>query len=342
MGCSTYPSLIVNNKIDNIQNTSIKEEELGDYGPLGEKIEFCKPVREFNYITPNVLFLRDEKTILCDSEGNIHVYSDLNFYNPYIIKLFNGCTQDMILLNDGSVAACSDDKSLKIFKIGEYTHEIIKELKTNKKLWAIAKLSDTGNIAFGDNDGNLFLVFKSSNDYIPGKKISFHNTLILNIVSLSSNILMIIYMNFGLIFLDLSKYRMIGKINHKYFTPFKCSIQIISDNELLIGAENSIVLIDYINYIKIKEFDNSCSYSLYKLSDEYLLCNYGDGFLKSFKMIRDENGQLDLKVESLNKVQDGSITGMTLCPDGKFITFNLKSIKIWKKKNDNQLIVIDL
>ena len=153
---------------------------------------------------------------------------------------------------------------------------------------------------------------------------------------------MIIYMNFGAIFLDLSKYRMIGKVSHNYFKPYKCSIQIISDHELLIGTENSIVLIDYINYTKLKEFGNNYSYSLYKLSDEYLLCNYGNGYLKTLKMIRDEDGKLDLKVESLNKIHDDFITGMTLCPDGKFISFNLKSIKIWRKKKDTQLIVIDL
>ena len=126
----------------------------------------------------------------------------------------------------------------------------------------------------------------------------------------------------------------VGFISHKFFSPFRCSILKISDHELLVGADFTIVLIDYKKFQKIKEFDNDNSYALFKLSDQYLLTSYGKGFLQIYKMSRDLNGQLELKNVNKKKILDYFVAGIAKLPDGKFMIFNMEnSITVWYSKN---------
>ena len=165
------------------------------------------------------------------------------------------------------------------------------------------------------------------------RKVQIKDTAILNILGLSDNTAMVVYMSYGAYFFDFSTLKTVGYVPHQHFNPFKCSIIKISDHELLIGAETSIILIDYINFQKIKEFNNDTTYALYQLSEQYLLTSYKEGFLQSYIMSRDMNGQLELKFETRNKVIDGNDTGIKICPDGKLIIFNMTgSIKIWNSK----------
>ena len=54
-------------------------------------------------------------------------------------------------------------------------------------------------------------------------------------------------------------------------------------------------------------------------------------------MLRDKNGQLELKSEKIINIIDGIISGIQICPDGKLITFNMKNcIKIWNAKNTSK------
>ena len=54
-------------------------------------------------------------------------------------------------------------------------------------------------------------------------------------------------------------------------------------------------------------------------------------------MSRDINGQLELKFESRIKFIIDNITGITICPNGKLIIFNMTgSIKIWNPKSPSK------
>ena len=160
------------------------------------------------------------------------------------------------------------------------------------------------------------------------------NKAILNILDVSESIVMLVYMSTGAYFFDFNTSETVGYVPHQYFNPFRCSILKISDHELLIGAEYTIVLIDYKKFQKIKEFDNDASYALYKLSDKYLLTSYGNGFLQTHEMSRDKNGQLELKQLNRNKILDYFVAGIAKLPDGKFMIFNMEnSITVWYSKN---------
>ena len=148
---------------------------------------------------------------------------------------------------------------------------------------------------------------------------------------------MILYMGTGDYFFDFSTEERVGFIYHEYFSPFRCSILKISENELLVGAEFTIILIDYKKFQKIKEFDNDNSYALFKLSDQYLLTSYGKGFLQIYKMSRDSNGQLELKNVNKKKILDYFVAGIYKLPDGKFVIFNMNNnLTVWNSKNKSK------
>ena len=134
-------------------------------------------------------------------------------------------------------------------------------------------------------------------------------------------------------FYDINTNTVFKTIKHAYFNPFKDSIKIISDHELLIGAEEYIFLIDYKKYLTLSHFMNDNSYSICKYSEDCLLCNYRDRFIKTYKMIR-KNGKLEFEYKNKLKIHNKQIVGMVQCPDGKFITYSMdECLKIWKTKN---------
>ena len=242
----------------------------------------------------------------------------------------------MIELSDGSIASCSNDKYLKIFEIGNNNHKVLGEYKTDNQLWAIAKISGSDNLIIGDNKGLIHFFNKSKKAYSPGKKILVYESTILNMVSISPNILLVTLFKYGVCFLEIKSFKIEAIFEHSLFNPFKCSIQIISEHELLIGSEDSIFVIDYKNYSILDVYSNERTYSLYKLSEECLLSSNGDGYILTYKMVRKENGDLILISQDKIKIHNSNITGIILCPDGKLITYEFNSsIKIWKNKNNS-------
>ena len=329
MGCSNNPEVNFPNHERNIIITPNND-------PL-EKIDFSEPFKTFEHRTTNFLFLKDKKIIFGDRNRIIHVYENSNFESSYEINLFSSHVQCMIELSDGNIVACSNDCTMKVFKISDRNYEIINDYNYSDELWAMDELGETCNFVVGSQNGGFFKCQKINSNIIYGQTINIKESSVLNIFSLSESLIMITYMNYGAYFYDFNISKTIGHVPHKYFNPFKCVIQKISDHELLIGAEYSIVLIDYKKFEKIKEFDNDASYSLLKLSNDYLLTSYGEGYLRIYKMLRDENGQLELKSEKEIKIIDGIISGIQLCPDGKLITFNMNNcIKIWNTKNTSK------
>ena len=171
------------------------------------------------------------------------------------------------------------------------------------------------------------------NDYEKQKRFKMADQAILNILDVSDSVAMITYSYHGAYFFDFNNSETVGFVPHKLFCPFRCSILKISDHELLIGAEYTIVLIDYKKYQKIKEFDNDASYALYKLSDKYLLTSYGNGFLQTHEMSRDKNGQLELKQLNRNKIIDDIVVGIALLRDGRLMILSKDdNITVWNPK----------
>ena len=320
-----------NNNQNQNKQVTIKEQEKFD--PLGEKIDLSNPFKELNILSKKILFLKDGKILLSDSTGEFYLYNDLNFENPYIAKIFEKFPQDIVELSDGSIAGCSNDKTMKIFRFQNKTHKILVEYQDDEEIWALTTIKGSDNLVFGDLKGVLYFFPKSKDGYSPGKKLKIAKATILNILSLSENILLVVIMNIGLYFYDINTNTVFKTIKHAYFNPFKDSIKIISDHELLIGAEEYIFLIDYKKYLTLSHFMNDNSYSICKYSEDCLLCNYRDGFIKTYKMIR-KNGKLEFEYKNKLKIHNKQIVGMVQCPDGKFITYSMdECLKIWKTKN---------
>ena len=330
-------ALVPNNLYQNAQNIIRKEVievPKPKYDPLGELIDFSKPFKEIKTTACNFLFLKDKKVIFGDNQGIIHVYNDLNFENSYDIKLFDKYIQCIIELSDGNIVACSNDNSTKVIKIGNQSYEIIKDIRGSNQAWALGELGETRDFVIGYADGICLRCHKMNSDYAFQKEVEIKDTSVLNILGLSESTAMIVHMDYGAYFYDFDIQKNLGFVSNEYFNPFKGSIKKISETELLIGAENSIVLIDYKNFKKIKEFKNPKTYAICNLSNNFLLTSYGKGYIQTNKMSRDINGQLELQAENRFKVIDGNLTGIIYCPDGKLITFNMTNdIKIWNAKN---------
>ncbi len=163
MGCSNSPNVISNNQINSTmtnQNNTLKNE-FPNLEPIEEIIDFSEPFKELNYSTSNILFLKDGKIMLAN-RAEIHIFYNLNFENPYVIKVFRDYIQCFIELSNGYIAVCSNDNSLKILEIGERTYKIISEMVWMNQLWSLAERPNFGHdIVVGDVKG-LFFYFQKT------------------------------------------------------------------------------------------------------------------------------------------------------------------------------------
>ena len=232
------------------------------------------------------------------------------------------------------IAACSNDYRVKVFKINMCSYEIIKEIQDSAPIWTLCQLGEYTNFAIGNVVGYFYKCIFKGFDHEVQKRFKIMDKSILNILEVYDSIVMITYMSSWAYFFDFNTSQTVGFVPHEYFNPFRCSILKISDHEILIGAEYTIVLIDYKKFQKIKEFDNDVSYALYKLSDQYLLISYGDGFLQTLQMSTDKKGQLELKDVNRKQIINDIVAGITKLPDGGFMIFSVKNnITVWNAKN---------
>ena len=307
-----------------------------NYQNIGEMIDLSKPFKKIDDATSNILITDNNDIIHGDSKGVIHVYYGLDFNKEYKFKEFNNIIRCIIQIGTRIAASCNDFK-VKVFRLRPYSYEVIKEIQDNEQVWTIGKLGKENSLVIGNRVGYFYKCENMGNDYEKQKRFKMEDQAILNILDVSDSIAMITYMRHGAYFFDFNTSETVGFVPHKLFCPFRCSILKISDHELLIGAEYTIVLIDYKKYQKIKEFDNDASYALYKLSDKYLLTSYGNGFLQTHEMSRDKNGQLELKQLNRNKILDYFVAGIALLRDGRLMIFNMaNNISVWNPKNKSK------
>ena len=351
MGCSNHPDEIhqSNQNItkDTPQNQAPstvhveKEKEINDnsnYPNIVELVDFSQPLKKIEDATSNILITSDydPNIIYGDSKGVIHVFYDLDFRKEYEIKEFNNFIRCLIELGS-LIAACSNDCKVKMFSIGMCSYEIIKEIQDTAEIWTLCEIGGFGNLVIGNVDGYFYRCINMGEDYEIQNRFKIKDKSILNILDVSESIAMLVYMSTGAYFFDFNTSETVGYVPHQYFNPFRCSILKISDHELLIGAEYTIVLIDYKKFQKIKEFDNDASYVIYKLSDQYLLTSYGEGFLQTYQMVRDSNGQLELKYVNRNKIMNDIVAGIAKIPDGRLMIFSVRNnITVWNAKNTSK------
>ena len=74
--------------------------------------------------------------------------------------------QCIIELSDGNIVACSNDYTTKVFKIGNQSHEIIKDIKGKDQAWVLDELGETGDFVIGYVDGLLLRCHKLNSDYV--------------------------------------------------------------------------------------------------------------------------------------------------------------------------------
>jgi hypothetical protein len=305
---------------------------------IEELIDLSQPIKKIDDATSNILITNENvpKILYGDSKGVIHVIYDLDFRNEYQIKEFNNIIRCIIQLSS-LIAAGSNDCKVKLFSIGIRNYKVIKEIQDNAEIWALRQIGGNIDFVIGNNIGYFYKCKNKGKDYEIQKRFKMVGSSvlksILNIVDLSDSVVMIIYFRDGAYFFDFNTSEKVGYIPHEYFNPFRCATLKISDHELLIGAEFSIFLIDYKKFQKIKEFKNDASYALFKLSEQYLLTSYGQGFLQTYKMSRDKDGQLELKYVKKNKIINDIVAGIVRLPDDRFMIFaSNDKITVWNSK----------
>ena len=298
-------------------------------------IDFSQPFKKIDDATSNILITHDydPNIIYGDSKGIIHVFYGLDFRKEYEIKEFNNFIRCIIEVSS-LIAASSNDCKVKLFSLHMCSYEIIKEIQDSAEIWTLCEIGGFWSFVIGNVEGYFYRCKNKGEDYEIQQNFKIMDKAILNILDVSDFIVMLIYMSSGAYFFDFNTLETVGYVPHEYFNAFRCSILKISDHELLIGAEYTIVLIDYKKFQKIKKFDNDASYALYKLSDQFLLTSYGDGFLQTYQMLRDKEGQLELKYVNKNKIMNDIVAGIAKLPDGRLMIFSVKNnITIWNVKN---------
>ena len=160
--------------------------------------------------------------------------------------------------------------------------------------------------------------FKDSNELSDGLEIK-DNEIILYALNTNPK---------SLVFYNLIKKEKIKTLNNlKLFINFICRIIKINDNEVAVGGDGKVYLIDINNYLILDEINSDCrNHSILKLSNDIFLIGDNNGTISQYKI---ENKKLNK--ESFRKSHDNAISSMTILNDMIISGNGVKNeIKIWK------------
>ena len=281
-----------------------------------------------------MLVLKDERLVSSSWDGTIKVYNKSNYFVDITIKAHNGNINQITLLDDGNFASCSDDKTIKIWKVEDKNCNEIQKLEGHSgKIFKILQTSKTQLITGSETEIKFWK--KENEKWVNDeefKEIKCESQVV-DMVKISDNEIMS-YCKNSFDFYQIEKGKEPTKITNFSTScgwPYNNLMIKMSENILIAGGNSgnsALQIIDLKNRQKIKDvnYQNQIS-SIVKVSNSIFFAGDEKG-----NIIRFDYNSSDHNVTSnvIGQVHKKSINCIILDLKGKIISGSEDhNIKIW-------------
>jgi WD40 repeat protein len=268
--------------------------------------------------------------LLSTSNGYIILYNINTYKIKQILKLSESSIKYMYLLKENYILFCTLNGELKIIEIKNGSHNDIQILnKNNRETIKKCIQFSNGKLICSCQEENIKFWKKENNGnaYLYDKEININPKFIYNIIEINDNEICSIekedtkyYINFY----NINEKKIINSIpSFKELLLQTQSAIKYDDNLLIVGANNGLMFINYIDYInKGLIIFESKPWCIYKLLNNNLLIGDSFGNLFNIKII--DKDKLEIKI--LNKTN-------------KVLNRMINNILEIKDKNNNKIIV---
>jgi len=321
----------INNLINTINNFGkiISDNNLYD----DFNIELRNPIHILKNHTNLVycLFLMNDGRLVSGSVDNsIIIYNKKTYQPDLIIKEHKSWLCNIIQLSSGVLASCSDDKTIKLFKINENNYEVLQTLNYHKN--TVTRIIELNNktIVSSSLDSSIIFYTKDNNAYKKDYQFSTECPCQTLMQTKENEICFSEVKNNKLCFFDLLERKIKASINNISLIDSVRSKLILINKELLISPGKSILTIVNINQYEIVRIidspDSGSIYGIYMINKNILLTGDTNKTIKQWK-IEGNNLLLTSKKEnahsySINALLDIGNGFIASCSDDK-------TIKIW-------------
>ena len=109
--------------------------------------------------------MNDGRLVSGSDDNSIIIYNKMTYQPDLIIKDHNSWLCHIIQLNSGELATCSDDKTIKLFKIEGNKYEILQTLNYHKD--RVSKIIELNNkvLVSSSLDSSIIFYIKDNNVY---------------------------------------------------------------------------------------------------------------------------------------------------------------------------------
>ena len=299
-----------------------------------DNIELKAPKHILRFHT-NFIFcstvLKDGRFVTGSKDKLIIIYNKETYIPDMTIKAHNGGIRCIIQISSGELVSCSEDNTIKIYKINENKYEIIQTL-TYHTNW-VNKIIELNNkqLVSCSFDHSIIFYTKDNNEYKKDDEITT-NGYNGPIIQTKDNEICYYEDNKTLCFYDITNKKISTKLNgiNASFYNFD-SLLMISKDLLLITGKNQITIINVNSYELAKIIDVSNSGLIFTaclLNNNMILTSDENKRIIQWKLI--DNGN-DLELISIKEnAHDGDIYTLTKLGNGLILSAGYdQCVKIW-------------
>ena len=282
------------------------------------------------YCVTSLCLLDDGRLASSSSDCSIIIYNKKTYKPQIIIREHRNTINYLLKLESNILASCSEDSTIKFFKIKQNKYETLQTLNHHSNNVNQIKELKNKKLVSSSDDNSIIFYYKDNNQYLkdfqePTEGLCYHiEQTKENEICYSTYDLM--HDNYNIYFFDFVEKKIISSINKVNITSLEGIFNMISKDLLIIGGMNTLTLIDVDQYqmIKLIELKNSLHNSGFCMINENMFIT-GDfnGTLRQWEI---EDNEIYLisqkekddkeKIYSLLKINNGVFASFE---DGKML-----------------------
>ena len=297
-------------------------------------ISLKSPILKIKYHnnTVNCLCLLDDGRLVSGSGDNsIIIYNKITYKPDIIIKEHNNWVISILKLKNNTIASCSFDATIKLFKINNNNYNVLQILNYHKdRVYKIIELKNK-NLVSCSHDQTIIFYFKDNFTYQKDYEISTNN-ISNSIIQTKENeicYLESIISYYNIYFFDLNERKIKTSISNITCSGSLAPFNMVTKEILIIGGYNNISVININQYKLVNSIDipNSGWINGFCLLNENMFLTGGfGGSIRQWKIEREKINLMSIK----KKADNFNINAIIKLKKGKIATGSYdKFIKIW-------------
>lgn len=286
------------------------------------------------YCVTSLCLLDDGRLASSSIDGRIIIYNKKTFKTEIIIREHDKAINCLLKLESNILASCSEDSTIKIFKIKQNKYETLQTLNHHSNYVNQIKELKNKKLVSSSDDNSIIFYYKDNNQYLKDfqkltEGLCYHieqtkeNEICYSTYNLMHDYYNIYFFNF------IEKEIIITSIIKVNIVNLEGIFNMVSKGLLIIGGMNTLSLIDVDVYqiIKLIEIKNSFNNSGFCMINENMfITGDSEGTLRQWEiednkvyLISQKEKEHKEKIYSLLKINNGIFVSSE---DGKILLFS--------------------